>query len=78
MRVPASTLAFHLKGLTSVGLVKQRREGRSVVCTAQLDVLNAAIALIQNDCCKGPDDDGTCKVPRDLPANLEFLGQPAE
>jgi ArsR family transcriptional regulator, arsenate/arsenite/antimonite-responsive transcriptional repressor len=75
MKVPASTLAFHLKGLTSVGLVTQRREGRSVICTAQLDVLNRAISLIQNDCCKGPDpqfDAGHLSV------DLELAGQPAQ
>jgi ArsR family transcriptional regulator, arsenate/arsenite/antimonite-responsive transcriptional repressor len=60
LKVPASTLAFHLKGLTNVGLVQQRRDGRSVICTAQLDVLNDAITVIQKDCCKGPDDETVC------------------
>lgn len=76
MKVPASTLAFHLKGLASVGLVQQRREGRNVICTAQLDVLNSAIAVIQNDCCKGPS--GTCDGPPPQAPELEFAIQPAE
>ncbi|MGL4727653.1 MAG: ArsR/SmtB family transcription factor [Bosea sp. (in: a-proteobacteria)] len=53
--VPASTLAFHIKGLTSVGLVSQERDGRSVICRARLDVLNSAFAAIQEQCCRaGP------------------------
>lgn len=50
--VPASTLAFHLKGLASVGLVSQDRDGRTVICRARLDVLNKAISAIQDQCCK--------------------------
>lgn len=74
MKVPASTLAFHLRGLASVGLVNQRRDGRSVICTAQLDVLNRAIAAIQNDCCKGPGPSGS---PHPVP-EIQLAVQPAE
>ncbi|EIG62813.1 helix-turn-helix transcriptional regulator [Bradyrhizobium sp. WSM1253] len=30
--IPASTLAFHLRGLVGAGLVSQERIGRSVIC----------------------------------------------
>jgi ArsR family transcriptional regulator len=52
LQVPSSTLAFHIKGLASVGLVSQERDGRSVICRAQLEVLNAAIETIQEQCCR--------------------------
>jgi ArsR family transcriptional regulator, arsenate/arsenite/antimonite-responsive transcriptional repressor len=67
MKVPASTLAFHLRGLTNVGLVTQHRDGRNVICTAQLDVLNRAIAEIQNDCCKGVDPAIASSLPTQSP-----------
>jgi DNA-binding transcriptional ArsR family regulator len=77
MKVPASTLAFHLRGLANVGLVKQRRDGRNVICTAQLDVLNSAIAAIQNDCCKGPDPSAASGSPPPVP-EIQLTVQPAE
>ena len=36
LRVPASTLAFHLRGLVTAGLVDQRKEGRVVRSTPRL------------------------------------------
>jgi ArsR family transcriptional regulator, arsenate/arsenite/antimonite-responsive transcriptional repressor len=66
LNVPPSTLAFHLKGLASVGLVSQERDGRTVICRARLDVLNNAIATIQDQCCRAKTDDCGCS-PKEEP-----------
>lgn len=51
--MPASTLAFHLRGLVEVGLVKQTKEGRSVRCTPSFDSINAAVSFLKEECCRG-------------------------
>jgi DNA-binding transcriptional ArsR family regulator len=51
--VPASTLAFHLRGLVSAGLVKQQRQGRVVRCTPQYAAINETLAFVKEHCCAG-------------------------
>ena len=51
--MPASTLAFHLRGLVSAGLVEQSREGRTVLCRPRFDALNGVIAFLKAGCCAG-------------------------
>jgi ArsR family transcriptional regulator, arsenate/arsenite/antimonite-responsive transcriptional repressor len=59
--VPASTLAFHLRGLVTAGLVSQRKQGRVVRCTANSLSINEALAFVKENCCAG--------VAREKPAN---------
>ena len=47
----ASTLAHHLKFLSSAGLVIQEKEGRSVVNRAAFDHLEALAGYILKECC---------------------------
>ena len=54
--VPASTLAFHLRGLVSAGLVAQRREGRVVRCTPESSAINETLAFVKEHCCAGFGD----------------------
>lgn len=54
--IPASTLAFHLRGLVSAELVVQEREGRVVWCRPRHDTLNAVIAFLKQECCTGFQD----------------------
>jgi len=51
--IPASTLAFHLRGLVSAGLVAQEREGRIVRSHPRYDVLNDLVAFLKEECCAG-------------------------
>jgi ArsR family transcriptional regulator len=53
---PASTLAFHLRGLVTAGLVAQVRDGRTVRCTPRFDVLNETLAFVKEHCCVGFDE----------------------
>jgi DNA-binding IclR family transcriptional regulator len=45
--VPASTLAFHLRGLVAAALVDQQKEGRIVRCTPNLVAVNATLAFVK-------------------------------
>jgi DNA-binding transcriptional ArsR family regulator len=48
-----STLAFHLRGLVSVGIVTQEREGRTVLCRPCFAVLDAVTVFLKAECCTG-------------------------
>ncbi len=47
----ASTLAHHLKFLSSAGLVLQEKDGRSVVNRAAVDHLEGLAGYILKECC---------------------------
>lgn len=49
--VPASTLGFHLRGLVTVGLVSQQKQGRSVFCRAELQQLSNVLQVLEAECC---------------------------
>ena len=55
--VPASTLAFHLRGLVGAGLVAQEKAGRTVICRAQYHRANAVIEFLREHCCEGFESD---------------------
>jgi len=55
--VPASTLAFHLRGLVGAGLVAQEKNGRTVICRAQYHRVNAVIEFLREHCCEGFESD---------------------
>ena len=49
--MPASTLSHHLKRLIGTGLVRQEREGTSLICHAEYPVMNALIGFLADECC---------------------------
>ncbi len=55
--VPASTLAFHLRGLINVGLLVQEKIGREVRCTVKHRQLTSVIDFLLEECCKGFEEE---------------------
>ncbi|WP_417228416.1 ArsR/SmtB family transcription factor [Amphritea sp.] len=51
LNVPSSTLSHHITRLVSVGLVVQRREGRTLYCVPQYKELFGLIEFLQEECC---------------------------
>ena len=49
--IAASTLAHHLKSLSSAGLIVQTRQGRAVRNTANYDHLRTLADFILEECC---------------------------
>lgn len=49
--VPANTLSFHLSHMSNAGLVKSRREGRSIIYTANFEFFTGLIRFMVEDCC---------------------------
>ena len=51
--VPAPTLSFHIAYLSRAGLVNSRREGRSILYSANYRGMNALLTYLTEDCCGG-------------------------
>lgn len=75
--VPASTLAFHLRGLVSARLVAQQRQGRVVRCTPLYAAINATLAFVQEQCCAGFDDMPQQAAAEDAPPSRQRCGRAA-
>ena len=67
--VSPSNVSFHLKELERAGLIEARREARSIIYSADFDVLREIIAFLMKDCCGGhpeicsPTLAVTCRTP---------------
>jgi ArsR family transcriptional regulator len=48
---PHNTLSFHLNHLSNAGILSSRKEGRSVIYTANFDVTRDLIEFMVKDCC---------------------------
>ena len=57
--VPNSSLSFHLAHLNRAGLIDQRRDGRSLIYTANYDAMNQLVGFLTENCCGGAD----CSTP---------------
>lgn len=55
--IPAPTLSFHLSQLSRAGLVKSRRESRSIIYSADYDGIQQLINFLTENCCQGTDND---------------------
>jgi DNA-binding transcriptional ArsR family regulator len=51
--LPSATLSFHLNHLKQSGLVKCRRESRSLIYTAEYAAMNGLLAYLTENCCQG-------------------------
>jgi DNA-binding transcriptional ArsR family regulator len=57
--VPNSSLSFHLAQLQKAGLIAQRRDGRSLIYTADYAAMDRLVAYLMENCCAGEG----CAVP---------------
>ena len=53
--VPNSSLSFHLAALTRAGLIRQQRQSRSLVYSADYAAMNALVAYLMENCCNGAE-----------------------
>ncbi|MBB1498129.1 helix-turn-helix transcriptional regulator [Paracoccus sp. MC1862] len=57
LNLPSATLSFHLTQLKHAGLVTYRREGRSLIYTANFAAMNGLMAYLTENCCGGDTSD---------------------
>jgi ArsR family transcriptional regulator len=49
--VAASTLSHHLKALVAVGLVTQTRDGTTLICHTNYDLMRGLLEYLVAECC---------------------------
>lgn len=50
--IPHNTLSFHLNHMSHAGLVLSRREGRSIIYSANFEFFTGLIRFMVEDCCR--------------------------
>jgi DNA-binding transcriptional ArsR family regulator len=53
LKIPASSLSFHLKELTHAGLIVPRQDGRFVIYSANFTTMNGLVGFLTESCCGG-------------------------
>jgi len=53
MDLPAPTLSFHLAQLKRAGLIACRRDGRSLIYSADFAAMNELVGFLTDNCCGG-------------------------
>jgi len=53
MKLPGPTLSFHLAQLKHAGLVSCRREGTSLIYSAEFEAMNGLVGFMTENCCGG-------------------------
>lgn len=51
--IPRSSLSFHLSALKQSGMIAERREGRSIIYSADFGAMRSLIAFLLQNCCAG-------------------------
>jgi DNA-binding transcriptional ArsR family regulator len=51
--IPHNTLSFHLNHMSNSRLVLSRREGRSIIYSANFEFFTGLIRYMVEDCCRG-------------------------
>jgi ArsR family transcriptional regulator len=53
LEIAPATLSFHLKELSNADLIQQRREGRSIIYSLNVEAMQLLLAFLVEDCCQG-------------------------
>ncbi|HME69918.1 MAG TPA: metalloregulator ArsR/SmtB family transcription factor [Myxococcota bacterium] len=71
--LPGPTLSFHLAQLKGAGLVRCRREGRSLIYSADYEAMSSLVTYLLENCCAG---DARCAAPSEpsAPAKRKLRG----
>lgn len=51
--IPASTLSHHLTRMAKVGLIRQEKHSRTIVCIPEYEHLENLIDFLRDECCVG-------------------------
>lgn len=49
--VPQNTLSFHLSHLSNAGLVSSKRDGRSIIYSANFEAIEGLMSYLAENCC---------------------------
>jgi ArsR family transcriptional regulator, arsenate/arsenite/antimonite-responsive transcriptional repressor len=60
--LPSATLSFHLNQLRQAGLVRFRRNGRSLIYAAEYDAMRTLLGYLTENCCGGEAGDCAAEI----------------
>lgn len=66
LAIAPSSLSFHLAQLANAGLVRQDRQGRSIIYSADFAEMNRLVGYLTENCCRGAG----CAAPADTERNV--------
>jgi len=66
LQISPATLSFHLAQLRHAGLLAMRRDGRSLIYSADYDGMNELMSFLTENCCGGAM---SCAIPACEPAS---------
>ncbi len=64
LEIPHNTLSFHLSHLSHAGLVKSRRQGRSIIYAANNQAIENLMAFMVENCCSRGKTPDCCPKPK--------------
>lgn len=53
LKVPPSSMSFHLAQLSNAGLISQRRQSRSIIYAADYTAMSNLMGYLTENCCNG-------------------------
>src|SRR5512147_939491 len=53
LKLPPSSLTFHLQNLHRAGLVTQERRSREIIYAADFEAMNGLVGYLTENCCAG-------------------------
>ena len=68
---PASSMSFHLAQLSHAGLIRQRRQSRSLIYSADYAAMGGLMAYLTENCCGGQScaPAASCETPNKTERN---------
>ncbi len=66
LKLPPSSLTFHIQSLHRAGLLTQERKGRELIYAADFDAMNTLVGYLTENCCAGATSSckSECEPPR--------------
>lgn len=64
LKLPPSSLTFHLQHLHRARLITQQRKGRELIYAADFDAMNGLVGYLTENCCGGAGSQTNCEPAR--------------
>jgi ArsR family transcriptional regulator, arsenate/arsenite/antimonite-responsive transcriptional repressor len=64
LKIPPSSLSFHIQHLHRAGLVTQERNSRQLIYAADFAAMNALVGYLTENCCGGATCESACQPQR--------------
>jgi len=77
LKVPPSSLTFHLQNLTRAGLITQQRLSRQLIYSTDFSAMNALVDYLTENCCAESESAGACCPPVTKPTTARKLRRTA-